>query len=91
MISAPQIEALIIQALPDAQVNVLDPNNDGQHFSAVVVAPQFVGLTMIKQHRLINEALKARIDSGEIHALQLKTFTPDQWQQAKSEGNVQFG
>jgi acid stress-induced BolA-like protein IbaG/YrbA len=91
MISAPQIEALIIQALPDAQVNVLDPNNDGQHFSAVVIAPQFTGLTMIKQHRLINEALKARIDSGEIHALQLKTFTPDQWQQAKSEGKVQFG
>jgi acid stress-induced BolA-like protein IbaG/YrbA len=87
MISVEQIQTLIIQALPDAQVRVIDPNNDGQHFSAVVVASQFVGLPMIKQHRLINDALKAHIDSGEIHALQLKTYSPEQWQQS----NVQIG
>jgi acid stress-induced BolA-like protein IbaG/YrbA len=87
MISASQIQVLIEAALPGAQVVVRDPNNDGQHFNAMVVAPQFAEITMIKQHRLINEALKAHIDSGEIHALQLKTFTPEQWQQS----NVQFG
>ncbi len=85
--TAQQIQALIVQALPAAQVSVQDPNNDGQHFSAVVVAPQFAGIPMIKQHRLVNEVLKMHIDSGEIHAMQLKTYSPEQWQ----ESNVQFG
>jgi acid stress-induced BolA-like protein IbaG/YrbA len=74
------ISNLIEQALPGASINVQDPNRDGQHFAAIVVAPQFEGLTMIKQHRLVNEALKEHLDSGMIHALQLKTYSPTQWQ-----------
>jgi acid stress-induced BolA-like protein IbaG/YrbA len=90
MITAQQVQTLIIQALPEAQVVVQDPNNDGQHFSAIVIAPQFAGIPMVKQHRLVNEAVKAHLNSGEIHALQLKTYTPDQWQELH-QSNVQFG
>lgn len=79
--SPTDIQALILAALPNAQVEVQDPNHDGQHFAAIVIAEQFKGLTMIKQHRLVNDALKAHLDSGMIHALQLKTYTPEQWQQ----------
>jgi acid stress-induced BolA-like protein IbaG/YrbA len=80
MISTADIESLLLEALPGAKVEVHDPNNDGQHFGAIVIAEQFTGLTTIKQHRLVNDALKAYLDSGAIHALQLKTYSPEQWQ-----------
>jgi acid stress-induced BolA-like protein IbaG/YrbA len=85
--TAQEIESVILQVLPGAQVQVQDPMNDRQHFAAVVIAEQFTGLTMIKQHRLVNDALKQYIDSGAIHAMQLKTYTIAQWQ----ESSVQFG
>jgi acid stress-induced BolA-like protein IbaG/YrbA len=79
--TADAIRALIAQALPQAQVDVQDPNHDGQHFAAIVVAPEFEGLTTIKQHRLVNDALRDVLQSGAVHALQLRTFSPSQWQQ----------
>ncbi len=82
-----ELEALIRAKLPGAYVRVDDPMQDGQHFAATVVAEQFEGLTMLKQHRLVNEALQEYIDSGAVHAMQLKTYTPAQWQQSA----VQFG
>ncbi|MGK7907338.1 MAG: BolA family protein [Synechococcus sp.] len=51
---------------------------EGSHFRLVVVSPDFVGLTMVKQHRLIYSALAEEMQSG-IHALALQTFTPEQW------------
>jgi acid stress-induced BolA-like protein IbaG/YrbA len=87
MISTADIKFLILSVLPDAEVQVHDPNMDGQHFAAIVISEQFVGLPMIKQHRFINDALKEYLNSGAIHALQLKTYTPEQWQAS----SVQFG
>ncbi|NJK34094.1 MAG: BolA/IbaG family iron-sulfur metabolism protein [Oscillatoriales cyanobacterium SM2_2_1] len=81
MMTADAIRDLILQALPQAQVDVQDPNQDGQHFAAIVVAPEFEGLTTVKQHRLVNDALKEPLQSGAVHALQLRTFSPSQWQQ----------
>ncbi|OIP68544.1 MAG: BolA family transcriptional regulator [Oscillatoriales cyanobacterium CG2_30_44_21] len=80
MISHTQIAELIRAALPEAKVQVEDPNHDGQHFSAIVVADQFEGLSMIKQHKLIYGAIQEHLDTGEIHALQLKTYSLSQWQ-----------
>lgn len=82
MVSPENIKDLILAALPNAQVQVLDPNQDGQHFAAIVIAQEFEGLPMIKQHRLVNDALKAYLDSGLVHALQLKTYSPTQYQQS---------
>ncbi|MCJ2543283.1 BolA family protein [Thermostichus vulcanus] len=76
-----EIEKLIEAALPGAKVHVEDTVGDGNHFQAVVVAEQFQGLTMIKQHRLVNDALKAHLQDGRLHALALRTFTPAQWEQ----------
>ncbi len=83
MISAEQIAELIRNALPGAQVQVQDPYNDGQHFTAIVIAEQFRGQPMIKQHRLVNEAIKSYLDDGSIHALQLKTYSPEQWAESQ--------
>ena len=51
---------------------------DGQHFEAVIVAEAFRGLPRIKQHQLVYAALGERMRE-EIHALSMKTLTPDQW------------
>ncbi len=52
---------------------------DGHHFSAVVVSREFDGLSRVKRQQCINAILKARFDSGELHALSMKTLTPEEW------------
>ena len=71
------IKSLIEQAMPGARVIV--QGDDGVHFEAVVVSEAFAGKTLIQQHRLVNAALKKPIESGELHALSFKTYTPDAW------------
>jgi len=73
-----RIEEKIKEAIPDAEVQILDPRNDGVHLEAVVVARTFENLTMIQQHRLVMEALKELFETG-LHALALKTYTPEEW------------
>jgi acid stress-induced BolA-like protein IbaG/YrbA len=87
MISHQNIAALIRNTLPNAKVQVEDPNHDGQHFSAIVVAEQFEGLSMIKQHKLVYSAIQAHLDSGAIHALQLKTYSLSQWESMQVQVN----
>lgn len=85
MISHNNIAELISSALPNAKIQVDDPNNDGQHFSAIVVAEQFEGLSMIKQHKLVYGAIQDHLDSGAIRALQLKTYSLSQWKSMQVE------
>ncbi|MEM9155422.1 MAG: BolA/IbaG family iron-sulfur metabolism protein [Cyanobacteria bacterium P01_F01_bin.33] len=73
------VRTLIETALPGAIVEVLDPLRDGEHLQAVVVSERFAGLTMLQQHRLVYSGIQTHIDTGELHALQLQTYTPDQW------------
>jgi acid stress-induced BolA-like protein IbaG/YrbA len=70
------VEQLIRTGLADAQVQV---TGDGSHFDAVVVSAAFEGLTPIKKQRLVMDAVKAEIASGELHALSIKTYTPAEW------------
>jgi acid stress-induced BolA-like protein IbaG/YrbA len=70
------VEQLIRAGLPDAEVQV---TGDGSHFDAVVVSPAFAGLTPIKKQRLVMDTVRTEIASGELHALSIKTFTPEQW------------
>jgi acid stress-induced BolA-like protein IbaG/YrbA len=75
-----EIEVMITEALPGSRAQVEDMVGDGNHFQAIVIAEQFAGLTMIKQHQLVYSALQSHLDSGTLHALSLKTYTPEQWQ-----------
>ena len=68
-----KIEETIKQALPDALVTVLDPQNDGQHFQAIVRSASFKGLSLVAQHQIVLKALKESFDTETLHALQLKT------------------
>lgn len=67
---AATIQNLIQTGLPDAHVEVL--GDDGQHFEATVVCPQFEGKNMIQQHRMVYATLGALM-GNEIHALALQT------------------
>lgn len=66
-------------ALPDAQVQVRDLTGTGDHFEARVVTPAFEGKSMIDQHKLVYAPLDDLLKTGELHALALKTYTPEQW------------
>ena len=77
MLSAAQLESYIKQGLPCDYIQVL--GDDGTHFEAVVVSPLFTGKSMVQQHQLVYGALGDRM-RAEIHALSMKTYTPDQWQ-----------
>ena len=78
-----QIVATIKAAIPDAEVH--SQSDDGTHFTAIVVSPSFEGLMLVKQHQMVLGALKADFDSERLHALQLKTLTPAEWQAMQEE------
>ena len=70
-----EIERLIKEALPDAQVALEDLVGDGDHWSATVGSEAFQGKTRVQQHQLIYQALQGRM-GGELHALALQTEVP---------------
>lgn len=72
-----ELKKIIEAAFADGHVEV---TGDGRHFSAVVVSEAFSGKNMIAQHRLVYAALGDRFDTEAVHALSLKTYTPEQWQ-----------
>ena len=78
MFAAEKIKELIEAALPDCTAIVRDDMNDGEHFAAEVVSSAFRGAMRVQQHRLVYGALGSHMDQ-DIHALQLKTYTPEQW------------
>ena len=73
--NAQDIQELIEQGMPGAQVQVDGP--DGVHFEATVVSEAFRGKLPLARHRLVYATLGERM-GGEIHALALKTLTPDE-------------
>jgi len=74
--NASEIESLIKEALPDAQVTIEDLAGDGDHFAAMVVSPAFKRLTRVQQHQMVYAALKGKM-GGELHALALQTAVPE--------------
>ena len=69
-----RLRTLLEQAFPDAgELEVQDRTGTGDHFQVVVGSPRFAGLSLIDQHRLVNEALAAPLADGTIHELRIKT------------------
>jgi acid stress-induced BolA-like protein IbaG/YrbA len=79
MLTANELRNYIMNGLPCDHVEVL--GDDGQHFEAVVVSPQFTGKNKVQQHQLVYLALGDRM-RAEIHALAMRTFTPEAWAQS---------
>ncbi|AFK54100.1 MAG: BolA family transcriptional regulator [Tistrella sp.] len=70
-----EIERLIKDALPDAEVLVEDLAGDGDHYAARVVSSAFKGKTRVQQHQMVYQALQGRM-GGVLHALALQTSAP---------------
>jgi stress-induced morphogen len=73
--AAQEIERLITEAIPDAEVTISDLAGDGDHYAARVISPVFAGLNRVRQHQLVYAALGPRM-GNELHALQLTTAAP---------------
>ncbi len=69
------IERLIKEGIPDAEVQIEDLAGDGDHYAARVVSKAFAGLSRVKQHQLVYQALQGRM-GNELHALALTTNVP---------------
>ena len=70
-----EIEDLIKQALPDAQIKIEDLRGDGDHYAAYIISASFKGKTRVQQHQMIYQALQGRM-GNELHALALQTSAP---------------
>ena len=68
------LRAMLAEAFPDAsELSVEDRTGTGDHFQVTVASSRFDGLSLLDQHRLVNEALAAPLADGTIHELRIKT------------------
>jgi stress-induced morphogen len=73
-VAAKRLESLLRGAFPDAEeLRVEDRTGGGDHFQVTVASPCFVGLPLLDQHRLVNDALAEPLRDGTIHELRIKT------------------
>jgi stress-induced morphogen len=76
------IEAEIEREIPEAEATVTQPRGpeDDDHLAATVVSPAFEGESLVDQHEMVYDALEEYMTT-EIHALELKTYTPEQYEE----------
>ena len=74
--SATEIERMIKEAIPGAQVQISDLRGDGDHYAALVKAPSFKGKSRVQQHQMVYDALRGKM-GGALHALALQTSVPE--------------
>jgi stress-induced morphogen len=72
---AREIERLIKESIPDAEIEIRDLAGDGDHYAATVIAESFRGKSRVQQHQMVYAALKGSM-GGALHALALQTATP---------------
>ncbi len=83
MLEPEKVEALLLAAFPGAELELVDLTGTRDHYQARIVSPAFAGRSLIEQHQLVYRALGDAM-SGPIHALALKTYTPEAWAKAQS-------
>ena len=76
--TADQLETIIAQQLPCKHLSV---EGDGRHWYATIVSDQFEGLRLIQRHQKVYATLGPKMQTDEVHALSMKTYTPSEWAQ----------
>jgi acid stress-induced BolA-like protein IbaG/YrbA len=74
-----EIKQMIETGLNGASAEV---DGDGTHFSAIVVSDEFQGKNMVQRHQLVYGTLGGKM-GGEIHALSIQAYTPEEWEKRK--------
>ena len=85
MLEPEQVKTLLLKAFPEADIELLDLTGTRDHYQARIVSRAFEGKSLIEQHQLVYGALGEAMH-GPIHALALKTYTPEAWQKLKQPG-----
>lgn len=85
-LSLEDIAELIETEIEDAKSNVYRTRGpqDDDHLGATVVSPAFEGLSLVQQHQLVYDALGDHMTT-DIHALELKTYTPEEYEELAAE------
>lgn len=73
---APELQHIIETGLACQHIEV---DGDGRHWSAVIVSPEFEGKRLIQRHQRVYATLGTRMQTDEVHALSMKTYTPTEW------------
>ncbi len=68
-----ELETMIIQAFPEAKVEIIDLAGDDNHYSLIITSNRFSGISRIDQHKMVYEALDGKM-GNELHALTIKTL-----------------
>jgi acid stress-induced BolA-like protein IbaG/YrbA len=76
--NAQELQHIITQGLACEHIEV---DGDGRHWSAVIVSTEFAGKRAIARHQRVYATLGARMHTDEVHALSMKTYTPQEWQE----------
>ncbi len=79
MVTPESIQQSIAQGMPTEHLTVA---GDGRHFEAVVVSEVFAGKSRVQRHQLVYQTLGDRMRE-EIHALSMKTYTPQEWENSR--------
>lgn len=73
------VKQLIEAGIPGSEVIA---GGDGSHFDVTVISDAFEGKSMVEEQRMVYATLGERITSGEIHAINIKAYTPNEWKSA---------
>ena len=79
MIPIAQVRNMLESAFPTDQIQLTSPQGDDNHFQVLIVSERFAGKSMVEQHQLVYQALGGSMREA-IHALALRTYTPEQWE-----------
>ena len=80
MMHPEQLQKIIAEGLPCEHLQVV---GDGHHFEALIVSAEFSGRNRVQRQQRVNEVLRLHFDSGDLHALSMKTQTPEEWSAAR--------
>ena len=75
-----EIKKLIEAGISESQVIV---TGESGKYEAIVISPEFEGKTMVKEHQMVYATVNEHIASGALHALSIKAYTPNEWDEIK--------
>ncbi|MCC7440855.1 MAG: BolA family transcriptional regulator [Bdellovibrionales bacterium] len=78
-----QLKERLERLAPGTEVVIQDLTGTEDHYEAVIVSDSFAGKLRMQQHRMVYALVADEMASGEVHALTLKTYTPEQYQKAQ--------
>jgi len=89
MMHPEEVKALLAPSFPHADITVADMTGTQDHFQIQIISDVFRGKMLIEQHQMVQKPLKEAMDDGRIHAIAIKTFTPESWEK-ENEGSLKI-